>query len=399
MLKSVCIVHADDYVHVTVNRPASVNDETLSGKELERALAERLKELLGKIAWLKGWEIERNPAAFQHAFDLRASLPLSQGMHAELWVECKAAPRPSLFSSVALTNEFKSNGVRRTRVPVLAAPYISPRMAEICWSHNWSWFDLAGNYRLSVPDALYLEASGNAPIHRGPSQSANLSTPESARVLRAILAPENISKNWSQRDIQRHCEPAVSLGLVNKVVRYLREQAFIEEVEDQGLRLRDPLGLLKTWCEAYRFDRHWRRTYFTLFQGRKLQELLSPLESVTGGHAAYAVFSAAEFQAPHVRQSKTWLYLGSNYEHEIEKLPDVKEVDTGENLVVYFPEDDGVFYGQEGDHHGRLPSTNPIQTYLDLFHCGGRGQEAAEALLEQKLKPLWKLNGLIPKKP
>ncbi len=99
-----------------------------------------------------------------------------------------------------------------------------------------------------------------------------------------------------------------------------------------------------------------------------------------------------------MRQSKTWLYIGSSYEHEIEKLPDVKEVDTGENLVVYFPEDDGVFYGQEGDHHGRLPSTNPIQTYLDLFHCGGRGQEAAEALLEQKLKPLWKTQGLIPEK-
>jgi hypothetical protein len=184
--------------------------------------------------------------------------------------------------------------------------------------------------------------------------------------------------------------------LVNKVVRYLREQAFIEEVENEGLRLRDPFGLLKAWCEEYRFDRHWRRTYFTLLQGRKLQELLAPLESVTGGRAAYAVFSAAEFQAPHVRQAKTWLYLGSKYEQEIGKLPDVKEVDTGENIVVYFPEDDGVFYGQEGDHHGRLPSTNPIQTYLDLFHGGGRGQEAAEALLEQRLIPLWKLHGIIP---
>jgi hypothetical protein len=342
--------------------------------------------------------VERNPAPFDRAFDLLATLPLPNKVEAELWVECKAEPRPSRFPSVAVTNEFKPERGRRARVPVLAAPYISPRMAEICWSHNWSWFDLAGNCRLSVPGAFYLEASGNEPLHGRPAPSANLSSAESARILRVILTPDNIGMKWTQRDIQRHCAPAVSLGLVNKVVRYLREQAFIEEVEDEGLRLRDPLGLLKVWREAYRFDRHRRRSYFMMLQGRKAQELLAPLESITGGHAAYAAFSAAEFQAPHVRQSKTWLYVGVNYDRELEKLTSAMQVDTGGNLVVYFPEDDGVFYGQEGDHPGRLPSTNPIQTYLDLYHCGERGQEAAEALLEQKLKPLWKAHGLISEK-
>ncbi len=142
--------------------------------------------------------------------------------------------------------------------------------------------DLAGNCRLSVPGAFYLEASGNEPVHGRPTPSANLSSAESARILRVILTPDNIGMKWTQRDNQRHCAPAVSLGLVNKVVRYLRDQAFIEEVGDEGLRLRDPLGLLKAWCEAYRFDRHWRRTYFTLLQGRKLQELFSTIGKYYG---------------------------------------------------------------------------------------------------------------------
>ena len=43
----------------------------------------------------------------------------------------------------------------------------------------------------------------------------------------------------------------------------------------------------------------------------------------------------------------------------------------------------------------RLSCTNPVQTYVDLFHCGGRGEEAAEALLEQNLKRAWKLRGLL----
>jgi hypothetical protein len=69
-------------------------------------------------------------------------------------------------------------------------------------------------------------------------------------------------------------------------------------------------------------------------------------------------------------------------------------VDSGENLVVLIPDDNGVFYLQEGES-GRLVSTNPVQTYVDLCHCGGRGEEAAEALLEQNLKRAWKARGLL----
>jgi hypothetical protein len=42
----------------------------------------------------------------------------------------------------------------------------------------------------------------------------------------------------------------------------------------------------------------------------------------------------------------------------------------------------------------RISCTNAVQTYVDLYLCGGRGEEAAEALLEQRLKPEWKRRGL-----
>jgi hypothetical protein len=41
-----------------------------------------------------------------------------------------------------------------------------------------------------------------------------------------------------------------------------------------------------------------------------------------------------------------------------------------------------------------MACTNTVQTYVDLWHSGGRGQEAAEAVLEQRLKPEWKAKGL-----
>ena len=188
--------------------------------------------------------------------------------------------------------------------------------------------------------------------------------------------------------------PEPSLGLVNKVVRYLKDEAFIETSADGGFRLRDPQKLLIAWRDGYRFDRHERRDYFTLLQGRQLHEALARLDSHAGGFAAYAAFSAAEFQAPHVRQPKTWIYVGAEHIKRFEELAEAKLVDSGDNIIVLIPDDPGVFYFADGGTVGdrRMASTNPVQTYVDLSHCGGRGEEAAEALLEQNLKPKWSHN-------
>lgn len=75
---------------------------------------------------------------------------------------------------------------------------------------------------------------------------------------------------------------------------------------------------------------------------------------------------------------------------------EAKLVDSGENLVALIPDDDGVFFLGDGGSAGdnRLACTNAVQTCVHLYHCGGRGEEAAEALLTQRLKPEWKLRGL-----
>ena len=372
-----------------MNVARSVNTARLSAAALEKALAERLQELLG-AAGISDWTVEAD--LFDRAFDLLATGKSAHGPTIELWVDCKTEARPSRFPYVNIEREFDQSSTRRVRAWVFAAPYISPRMAEVCESHGWSWFDLAGNCRIHVPTFLHIERRGMKPVHEAPRPTANLSTAEAGRVIRALLAPEKARVRWTQREMQRHCEPKVSIGLVNKMVRHLRDEAYIENIENGGFRLSDPLKLLFAWRDAYRFDRHDRRNYFTLLQGRRLREALAELNLSPSGHAAYAAFSAAELQAPHVRQPKTWLYLSVALELEFRKAGEAKPVDSGENLVVLFPEDKGVFYMRDDGHVGepRLPCTNLVQTYVDLWHAGGRGQEAAEALLEQRLKPEWK---------
>ena len=379
-----------------------MNRTSLTGWALEKALADKLRELLGHIPWLANCKMQRTMAAFKEdpGFDLTAALPLPGGITVELNVECKADPRPSQFPYIDVTHYYQPPG--KPQVYVFAAPYIAPRMADVCWSHNWSWFDLAGNCRLSVPGILYIERTGRVPAHGRVRPTANLGTPEAGRVIRSLLVPENASMRWTQRHMEEHFgqlekpieEP--SLGLINKVVRHLRDEAFIEFLKDGGFRLRDPVKLLFAWRDAYRFNRHERRGYFTLLQGKNLRDALARLGLQTGGFATYAAFSAAEFQAPHVRQAKTWLYVRGQQISKFEELVEAKPVESGENLVVLIPDDDGIFYMSEGGRMGdnRMACTNAVQTYVDLAHCGGRGQEAAEALLEQRLKPEWKRRGL-----
>jgi hypothetical protein len=374
----------------------SVNNGKLSGTALERALEQKLTELLESVP-LGKWQVSRNPADFDRSWDLVATRHHLGQPDLELWVDCRAEPRPSQFPYVNLHRKFQEHRLSRVRASVFAAPYISPRMAEMCEEHGWSWFDLAGNCRFTIPEIFHLERKGNDPVHLRPRPSANLATPEAARVIRALLAPAHAGIRWTQHSLQIECVPSVSIGLVNKVVRHLRDEAFLHGEAEGGFKLSDPLKLLFAWRDVYRFDRYPRKGYFTLKQGRALREALAGLELTLGGHAAYAVFSAAEFQAPHVRQPKTWLYVSFGFEEEFCRQIEAKASDSGENLVVLTPEDDGVFYDPDPDgtiDRERLRATSPVQTYVDLYHCGGRGQEAAEALLEQKLKPEWKIRGV-----
>ena len=373
-----------------------VNRDKMKGAALEEALAAKLREILESVSWLKGWKVEGTGKEAEKGFDIIATIPKPAGGKARLYIECKSEMRPSLFRMTAekrLPESQRSGNF----IPVLALPSISARVSELCSEHGWGWYDLAGNYSLDVPGILHLEHTGNEPVHKRIRPVANLSTAEAARVMRVILDVGNVQVNWTQRRLQSECMPSVSLGLVNKVARHLIQEAYVEENPQGGFRLRDPMKLLFAWRDAYRFDLHERRSYFTLLKGKELGDALAGLADRSAPSAAYAAFSAADFQAPHVRQSKTWLYVRRKLIPEFEKRLEAKQVDSGENIVVLVPGDDGVFYPSDPLTVGknRLQATSLVQTFVDLSHCGERGGEAAEALLDQRLKSVWVALGIV----
>jgi hypothetical protein len=372
-----------------VNIVEDVNIESLRGEVLRRVFRTVLLRILHDAAWPSEWSAE----AASSDWDFTVSRSGRGAEKVRFCVKCKtAAFRPSQFPSVGDPSCPGGKGIASVRV--LAVPQVSARMADLLRQHRWSWYDLDGNCRLEVPGVLLVERSGRKSARPALRSVASLSTPEAARVVRALLAPENANKRWTQREIVGHfadlapAVPAPSLALVNKVVQHLRDQAFIEPLLNRGFRVSDFDGLLQAWKQAYRFDRQVRRPYFTLLQGRALQEKLRSLATEGSRRLAYALFSAADIQAPTVRQPRTWLYVSPDSEQDFASALDAKLVDSGENLVVLLPDDAGVFYRVDVGA-SRAPCTNPVQTYVDLARAGGRGEEAAEAILSQRLKPAW----------
>ena len=378
----------------------SMNRRAITGTALKRALLAKLQEILSEI----GWRMEPHSPARQTATpggpDARFLVEARAGVRVELQVHIKSELRPGIFESWVRSRRLTRS--RRVAIPVLAVPSISERLAELCRGADWSWYDLAGNCWIDAAGLLHIERSGYPPAFRPPRATANLSTPAVARVIRALLTPEHAALAWKQRDLLEKtvcreivADHPVSLGLVNKVIRHLREEGFVEKTEDRRVRLRDPMGLLQAWREAYRFDRHERHRYFTLTKGKQLDGALDRAISEVRGLAAYAAFSAAEHQAPHVRQARTWIYVAGEALDTVVGHTGAKEVESGENLIILVPDDLGVFVSFSDDGtpcsgERRPHCTDPVQTYVDLRHCGGRGEEAAQAVLEQKLLPAWK---------
>jgi hypothetical protein len=77
----------------------------------------------------------------------------------------------------------------------------------------------------------------------------------------------------------------------------------------------------------------------------------------------------------------------SGVTEEIERDLKLKRVTTGANVSLMIPYDEGVYYRSKVFDGVRVVS--PIQLYLDLKGYRGRGEEAAEALLERVILPSW----------
>ena len=147
-----------------MNKRLPVNTLAPKGALLERALLDKLREILGGIGWLSERQ-SRRPAR-SGGPDATILVASETGDRVALLVHFKSEIRPGTFPAWAAARW--PNVPKRPAVPVLATPFVSMRLAERCRQERWSWLDLAGNCWLDVPGHLHIERTGRPAVHRRP---------------------------------------------------------------------------------------------------------------------------------------------------------------------------------------------------------------------------------------
>lgn len=301
-------------------------------------------------------------------------------------VKASGQPRFARMASAVLHRhalDYARDTNTRTSGPpalLLVAPYISEAAAAICVDEGVNYIDLAGNCRLSF-DGVFIERLGHANPHKRDANRVGLYAPKAERVLRALLAlPQKV---WHVRDLAS--EAGVSVGTVVDVRRILLDREWIQASRD-GVRLTQPKALLGEWADRYDYRRNKTHDFYSLKPVAETEGAVAAACRDGGIPYALTGFSGAARYAPFVRYQKASLYVASDID-AIAEAAKLKRVQSGANVTLITPYDEGVFMGITAVGPDTIVS--PLQAYLDLQNARSRGAEAAEYLYHQKIEPVW----------
>lgn len=332
-----------------------------------------LRGVLEKVSFLKVKSIELE----RDSVDIMATLALDDKKQV-LLVEVKSNGQPRMARD-AVNQLIRYQSTYPDAYLIFMAPYISPQAAEICMKDNVGYLDFAGNCFLSF-GKVYIEQTGKPNPFTTRRDSVSLFSPKSSRVLRVLL--NNPGRGWKTQDLAD--EARVSLGQVTNVKKLLLDREWI--TKQDGFSLTAPWKLLEEWASVYTYRKNDVRNYYSM---QSIQEIESGLARVCKEeNIEYALtgFSGAARFAPAVRYNRAMAYIYNTGE-DVASLLNLKEVESGANITLLGPYDEGVFYGMQVIDDIRVAS--PLQIYLDLKSYKGRGEEAAEAILRDVIKPKW----------
>ena len=329
-----------------------------------------LQKCLGKIPFLQVERIESPTTDL--GGDLQAWVSIGDRRHL-LLVQIKNNGQPRLARLAAYELKDWLSG-KINAYGVFIAPYISPQAGKICEAAGIGYLDLAGNCLLSF-GTIYIHQTG-APNPKAQKRDLrSLYSPKAERILRILL--NETGRSWKMAELSQAAE--VSLGQVANIKKLLLDREWLEQ-SATGIRLSKPDALLAEWAAAYNFQRNQVQEYYALAELPEIETLLADACLQMGFRYALAGFSSAARIAPMVRYQKASAYVSGDVNPLIERLK-WKAVSSGANISFWVPYDDGVFYGAQ--EVAKTMITGPVQTYLDLQHYSGRGQEAAQAVYKE----------------
>jgi hypothetical protein len=261
--------------------------------------------------------------------------------------EIKSAGQPR-YARVA-ANELKcmiSN--RKNYYGVFAATFISEESKQICSENSVGFIDLAGNCLFKF-DNIYISIEGRPNLYPNTRPLKSIFSTKSTRALRVFLC--NPKKEWFVKDIAKEAK--------------------------------EPL--LREWSNSYSYRKNRIRNFYSMDDVEVLERKLNDYFKENQIPYAFTLTSGASKVAPFLRYNRIFAYVSNNNNIDrVAKVLNFKEVSTGPNISFLEPYDEGVLYYLQEVNGVKVVSD--IQLYLDLKGYMKRGEEAAEFLLEKRLR-------------
>jgi len=361
-------------------------------EKVREKILEKAKELLSETGFLEVIRVVDEPppidnekagAGFFHP-DFAIRVKPSSGGIIDLLFKIKTNAQPRFVRLAALNMRDVCSTLRNSYC-VLGAPYLSETSAKICRDYGLGYLDLAGNSFLNF-EKVFIKTEGQPNPYASTRPLKNLFSPKSTRVLRVLL--DDPRREWYVKDLAEVAK--VSLGKASNVKQRLLDFEYAEEVPGQRkkkIRLTDPEKLLNDWADNYSYTDNRLFNYYSLEAPGEVEERIMSFCTNTGVMCALTLTSADARLTHFLRgAARSFIYIEKPLEPAASYIG-LNEVDSGENVTIMVPYDEGVFYGvQEVDN---LNIVSDIQLYLDLRSYKQRGKDAAQFLLERRIKKVW----------
>ena len=114
-----------------------------------------------------------------------------------------------------------------------------------------------------------------------------------------------------------------------------------------------------------------------------LEGKLRKLKQDTGIESYLTGFSGGARYAPVIRYNKVHVYMSPEDIQKAVRYLEIKEVDSGANLVIFPLENDS--YIKDCQVIAGDMVVSPLQVCLDSLQLKGRGEELAEAVLKKEI--------------
>ena len=339
--------------------------------------AHRLTDILSRVPFLEVSEINEHGRDHDLLFIIRKG---KKNLRLVIEVRSHAQMRDARLSVDKLQDACRQ---QPGSYPVFCSQYLNPSIKEFCVEAGLGFFDFAGSYRLAFGD-VFIERDAPAARPLEKKRLRSLFAPMAARVLRRLFnEPQRVWKVMSLAEYAGVSPATVSL-LKDKLIgeEYVREQG-------DGFRLDRPARLLQTWSGQYRYKQNKLVQLYSRHSQDELERRFVEYCEKHDVEYGFTLFSGARRIAPFVRGiTQSQAYVASNdIASQLAKSLELKQVDSGGNLLLLVPDDPDVLFGRR--QVDGVFVVSDIQLYLDLASHPTRGEENAEFLLEQKLQPKW----------